>query len=182
MRFCYKRVSTIDQNLDRQLSGMTFDREYVEKVSGKDMNRPELQALLSNLRKGDEVHVHDMSRLGRNTKDLLDIVEEIVNKGASIKFHKENLEFKDGEDNPFHSLMLNLFSALAQFERDLLLQRQREGIAIAKAKGKYKGRKSKFSDNDIATIKSKFKATANKAKLARKWNISRQHLYKLAVH
>ena len=122
---------------------MQFDREYFEKVSGKDMNRPELQALLSNVRKGDEVYVHDMSRLGRNTKDLLEIVEKIVNEGASIRFHKENLEFKDSEDNPFHSQMLNLFSSLAQFERDLLLQRQREEIAIAKAKGKYKRKKVK---------------------------------------
>jgi DNA invertase Pin-like site-specific DNA recombinase len=181
MRFCYKRVSTLDQNLDRQLLDMEFDREYVEKVSGKDINRPELQALLSNIREGDEILVHDMSRLGRNTRDLLEIVETVVDKGASIKFQKENLEFKNGEDNPFQNLMLNLFSSLAQFERDLLLSRQREGIAIAKAKGKYKGRKSKFSDDDVATIKGEFETTKNKAELARKWDISRQHLYKLAA-
>lgn len=181
MKFCYKRVSTVDQNLDRQLPDMEFDREYVETVSGKDMNRPELQALLSNIRSGDEIHIHDMSRLGRNTKDLLDIVEQIIEKDASIKFYKENLEFKKGEDNPFQSLMLNLLSSLAQFERDLLLERQREGIAIAKAKGKYKGRKSKFSDDDISTLKNEFLVSKNKAKLARKWDISRQHLYKLVA-
>ena len=181
MDFCYKRVSTVDQNLDRQLLGFECDREYVEKVSGKDMNRPQLQALLQNIRAGDIVHVHEMSRLGRNTKDLLDIVEQIVEAGGTIKFHKENLEFKSGESNPFQSLMLNLLSSLAQFERDLLLERQREGIAIAKAKGKYKGRRSRFSDDDIAKIRKEFKASKNKADLARKWGISRQYLYSLGA-
>lgn len=179
MDFCYKRVSTVDQNLDRQLVNLKCDREYVEKVSGKDMNRPQLQALLQNIRAGDIVHVHEMSRLGRNTKDLLDIVEQIVGAGGTIKFHKENLEFKSGESNPFQSLMLNLLSSLAQFERDLLLERQREGIAIAKAKGKYKGRRSRFSDADIAAIQAEFKTAKNKADLARKWGISRQYLYSL---
>lgn len=180
MEFCYKRVSTIVQNLTRQLKDVPCDREYVEKVSGKDLNRPQLQALLQNIRSGDIVHVHEMSRLGRNTKDLLEIVEHIVNAGGTIKFHKENLEFKSGESNPFQSLMLNLLSSISQFERDLLLERQREGIAIAKAKGKYKGRRSKFSDIDIATIQKEFKTSKNKADLARKWKISRQYLYSLA--
>ena len=180
MEFCYKRVSTIDQNLDRQLLNLKCDREYVEKVSGKDMNRPQLQALLQNVREGDIVHVHELSRLGRSVRDLLEIVETIVSKGATVKFHKENLEFKNGKENPFQSLMLNLLSSIAQFERDLLLERQREGIAIAKAKGKYKGRRSKFSKEDIATINKEFKESSNKAKLAKKWGISRQYLYALA--
>ena len=180
MEFCYKRVSTVDQNLDRQLLNLICDREYIEKVSGKDMNRPQLQALLQNVREGDIVHVHEMSRLARNTRDLLDIVQQIVDAGGCINFHKENLEFKAGKKNPFHSLMLNLLSSIAQFERDLLLERQREGIAIAKAKGKYKGRRSKFSKEDIATINKEFKESSNKAKLAKKWGISRQYLYALA--
>lgn len=180
MEFCYKRVSTIDQNLDRQLPDLKCDREYVEKVSGKDLNRPQLQALLQNIREHDVIHVHEMSRLARNTRDLLEIVEQIVQAGATIIFHKENLEFKPGKKNPFQSLMLNLLSSLAQFERDLLLDRQREGIAIAKAKGKYKGRQSKFSKDDIAAIQNEFKSAKNKAELARKYNISRQYLYSLA--
>lgn len=180
MKFCYKRVSTIDQNLDRQLLDMKFDREYVEKISGKNMNRPQLQALLQNIRNGDVIHVHEMSRLARNTKDLLEIVEQIVDAGACIIFHKENLEFKAGKSNPFQSLMLNLLSSIAQFERDLSLERQREGIAIAKVKGRYKGKQSKFSENDIVTIKNEFKSAKNKAELARKWGISRQYLYTLA--
>jgi len=180
MEFCYKRVSTIDQNLDRQLHNVTFDREYVEKVSGKDLNRPQLSALLSNLRQDDSVHVHEMSRLARNTKDLLEIVEQIVSAGASIRFQKENLEFKSGKKNPFQSLMLSMLSAIAQFERDLLLDRRREGIAIAKSKGKYKGRVSRFSDSDLTQIQKDFQSTSNKAEIARKWNISRQYLYKIA--
>lgn len=180
MIFCYKRVSTVLQNTDRQLPNLKCDREYIEKVSGKDLKRPQLQALLQNIRQGDEVHVHEMSRLGRNTKDLLEIVEDIVDRGGSIKFHKENLEFKSGENNPFQSLMLSLLSAIAQFERDLLLERQREGIAIAKNKGKYKGKQSKFTDKDIQQIRTEFSNCSNKATLAKKFGISRQYLYKLA--
>jgi len=152
----------------------------VEKVSGKDLNRPQLSALLSNLRQDDAVHVHEMSRLARNTKDLLEIVEKIVNAGASIRFHKENLEFKSGKKNPFQSLMLSMLSAIAQFERDLLLDRQREGIAIAKSKGRYKGRVSRFSNSDLKQIQNDFQSTSNKAEIARKWEISRQYLYKIA--
>ena len=135
MQFCYKRVSTVNQNLDRQLQGLRCDREYLEKVSAKDMDRPALRALLQNIREGDTVHVHELSRLGRSVRDLLDIVEQIVGAGATIRFHKENLEFQGGKESPFQSLMLNLLSSISQFERDLLLERQREGIAIAKAKG-----------------------------------------------
>jgi DNA invertase Pin-like site-specific DNA recombinase len=180
MEFCYKRVSTIDQNLDRQLPGVAYDREYLEKVSGKDMNRPQLQALLQNVREGDRVHVHELSRLGRSVKDLLDIVEQIVQSGAAIIFHKEGLEFGGGKKSPFQSLMLNLLSSIAQFERDLLLDRQREGIQIAKVNGKYKGKKSKFSEEDIQLIQRSFGKAKNKAELAKKWGISRGYLYQLA--
>lgn len=179
MEFCYKRVSTADQNLDRQLQGINCDREYVEKVSAKDLNRPQLQALLQNIRSGDTVHVHELSRLGRSVRDLLEIVEQIVNAGGTIKFHKEGLEFKGGKDSPFQSLLLNLLSSIAQFERDLLLERQREGIAVAKKKGKYRGKQSKFTDKDIARIKSEFEQASNKNKLAERLGISRGYLYAL---
>ena len=180
MEFCYKRVSTIDQNLGRQLPGATYDREYVEKVSGRGMDRPQLQALLQNVREGDRVHVHELSRLGRSVKDLLEIVEQIVQNGASVKFHKENLEFEGSKKSPFQSLMLNLLSSIAQFERDLLLDRQREGIQIAKRNGKYKGKQSRFTEEDIQQIKRSFGKAKNKAELAKQWNISRGYLYQLA--
>lgn len=179
MDFCYKRVSTVEQNTDRQLQGLPCDREYVEKVSGKDMDRPQLQALLQNVREGDTVHVHELSRLGRSVKDLLEIVETITGEGATVKFHKENLEFKGGQSDPFQSLMLNLLSSISQFERDLLLERQREGIAIAKAKGKYKGKQSKFTVEDVEQIREEFEQTSNKAALAKKHGISRGYLYAL---
>jgi len=169
MRFCYKRVSTAEQNIDRQLHGESFDREFVEKVSGKDANRPELLSMLSSLRSGDEVHVHELSRLARNTKDLLSIVEKVLGKGANISFHKEGLHFMAGEKPPpVQDLMLSLLGAIAQFERDLILERQREGIALAKHRGAYKGRQSRFSSNQIDKIKSEFIHAQNKAKLAKK--------------
>ncbi len=180
MKFAYKRVSTVSQNLDRQLHGIEFDREFIEKISGKDTNRPELQSLISVLREGDEVHVHDLSRLARNTKDLLDIVEQVLNAGANIHFYKENLLFHSGERHlPVQDLMLSLLAAIAQFERDLLLERQREGISLAKQRGVYKGKQSRFSDSDIADIKERFKRAQNKSKLAKELKISRAHLYKL---
>lgn len=179
MDFCYKRVSTADQNLDRQLIDVKCDREYVEKISGKNTDRPQLQALLQNIRKGDVVHVHELSRLGRSVKDLLNIVEQIVHMNGTIKFHKENLVFTGEKKDPFQSLMLNLLSSIAQFERDLLLERQREGISIAKAKGKYRGKQSKFSDADIARIRDEFNNCDNKQKLADRYRITRGYLYKL---
>ena len=180
MIFNYIRVSTIQQNDERQLSGIVCDREYREKLSGKDRNRPELRKLLDNLRTNDQVNVHELSRLARNTQDLLNIVDEILKVGASIQFHKENLLF-DGakKDDPFQKLMLTMLGAISTFERDLMLERQREGIAIAKEKGKYKGRRSNFTDDDITKIKNEFKQTTNKAKLAKKYNISRGYLYEL---
>lgn len=179
MHFCYKRVSTTDQNLDRQLVEVECDREYVEKVSAKDTNRPQLQAMLQNLRVDDVVHVHELSRLGRSVKDLLELVEQITAAGATVKFHKENLEFKGRDKDPFQALMLNLLSSIAQFERELLLSRQREGIAIAKAKGKYKGKQSKFTAADIERIKAEFDETDNKSKLAERYGITRAYLYEL---
>jgi DNA invertase Pin-like site-specific DNA recombinase len=180
MIFNYIRVSTIKQNTDRQLLDISCDREYLEKISGKDRNRPQLEAMLGNVRNGDLVNVHELSRLARNTKDLLDIVDQVVKAGASIHFHKENLIF-DGKrkDDPFQSLMLTMLGAISTFERDLMLERQREGIAIAKEKGKYKGRRSRFDLDTIGKIKIKFAEASNKAGLAREYGISRGYLYEL---
>ena len=159
---------------------MECDREFLEKVSGKDTNREELQKLLMVIREGDVINCHELSRLARNTQDLLKLVDEIIKKKASIKFHKENLIF-DGnkKDDAFQTLMLTMLAAISTFERDLMLERQREGIAIAKEKGKYKGRKSNFSTDDLKLIKNEFKISKNKAELARKWGISRGYLYEL---
>ena len=179
MDFCYKRVSTTDQNLDRQLPNFPCDREYIEKISGKNLDRPQLQALLHNLRPGDIIHVHELSRISRSMRDLLEIIETILKSGASIKFHKENLEFKSNTNDPFQKLMLHLLGSFSEFERSVLLERQREGIQIAKQKGLYKGKQSKFSQLQIQDIINKFHVSSNKQELAKELGITRAYLYQL---
>jgi len=182
MIFNYIRVSTITQNTERQLLDIVCDRKYVDKCSGKNKERPQLQAMLLNLREGDHINVHELSRLARNTKDLLSIVEEILYKKSSIHFIKENLQFKPNiEADPFQKLMLTMLGAISTFERDLMLERQREGIAIAKANGKYKGKQSRFSIAEIRDIKERFLKADNKSSLARELGISRPYLYKLVA-
>lgn len=139
MKVGYLRVSSVDQNLDRQLDGVDLDRVYEEKQSGKDRERPQLKECLSFLREGDVLYVHSMDRLSRNLKDLLDIVSELVEKNVSVRFQNENLEFA-GKENPMGYLMLSVFGAVNQFEIANLKIRQREGIAKAKARGQQFGR------------------------------------------
>jgi DNA invertase Pin-like site-specific DNA recombinase len=138
-RIGYIRVSTVDQNSERQLDGVQLDKVFEDKCSGKDTKRPQLQALLDHIREGDEVHVHDISRMARNLEDLIALVKRMNTQGVSIKFHKENLTFT-GEQNPMQELLLGVLGAVYQFERSMLLERQREGIQRAKEKGLYKGR------------------------------------------
>jgi len=133
-RIAYRRVSTLDQSTARQLDGEAFDLVFEDKASGKDTNRPQLQALLAQARKGDQVFVHSMDRLARNTVDLLQTVRTLTDRGVTITFKKENLTF-GGEADPFRELMLTLLGAFAQFERDLIRERQREGQAILKRNG-----------------------------------------------
>jgi len=144
----YVRVSTVEQNTERQLEGVTLDKVFEDKCSGKDTERPQLRLLLDYVREGDTIHVHDISRLARNLKDLLEIVDGLGKQGVSLQFHKENLSFT-GEDNPMQELMMNVMGAVAQFERSMILERQREGIALAKAKGVYKGRKASVDTQAI---------------------------------
>ena len=175
----YIRVSSITQNTDRQLVGVNCDKEFADKCSGKDTNRPEFQAMIEYVREGDTINIHELSRLARNTQDLLNIVQSMNDKGVTIKFIKENLTFT-GDSTPLQSLMLTMLGAISTFERDLILERQREGIAIAKAKGKYKGRPSSFTSEQLTEIKEGFACVKNKTELARKFGISRSYLYKLA--
>ena len=135
----YSRVSTVEQNAERQLSGFALDKSFEDKCSGKDTNRPALKSMLDYVREGDVIHVHDISRLARNLEDLLNLVKQINGMGVSIKFHKENLTFT-GETNPMQGLMLSMLGAVYQFERSMIRERQLEGIQLAKAQGKYKGR------------------------------------------
>ncbi|SFJ99071.1 recombinase family protein [Methylophaga sulfidovorans] len=135
----YVRVSTVDQNTERQLDGITLDKVFTDKCSGKDTNRPQLKALLEYVREGDEVHVHDISRMARNVADLIELIKQMNTQGVTVRFHKEGLTFT-GEQNAMQELMLGVLGSVYQFERSMMLERQREGIQKAKEKGVYKGR------------------------------------------
>lgn len=173
----YIRVSSADQNEGRQLDGVALDERFVDKLSGKDMERPQLQEVIRWARKGDVVHVHSMDRLARNLQDLRTIVDQINGKGASVRFHKEGLEFT-GEANPMQELLLNMLGAVAQFERALIRERQQEGIALAKKRGAYKGRKKALSASQAKDLMQRVEAGESKAALAREFGVTRATLYK----
>ena len=172
----YIRVSTLEQNPERQLEGLKLDRVYTDKASGKDINRPQLEDLLDYVRDGDLVKVHSMDRLARNLIDLRRLVQIITQKGARIEFIKENLLFS-GEDSPIATLLLSVTGAFAEFERSLIRERQREGIELAKARGVYRGRKTKLSSEQIEKVRSQVSMGTPKAKVARDMGISRATLY-----
>lgn len=147
----YIRVSTAEQNTERQLDGVHLDKVFTDKVSGKDRHRPALESLLDHIRDGDTVHVHDISRMARNLLDLKQLVAEITGMGVKLHFHKENLIFT-GEDSPMQALMLSMLGAVYEFERAMTLERQREGIQQAKQAGKYRGRKKSADRDQILTL------------------------------
>ncbi len=148
-RVGYIRVSSFDQNPERQLDGVAMDRVFADKASGKDVRRPELENLLAFVREGDTVVVHSMDRLARNLDDLRRLVQQLTGRGVCIEFVKEHLTFT-GEDSPMAHLMLSVMGAFAEFERALLRERQREGIALAKQRGAYRGRKKSLSPAQAA--------------------------------
>jgi DNA invertase Pin-like site-specific DNA recombinase len=175
-RVGYVRVSTFDQNPERQLEQVQLDRLFTDKASGKDAKRPELDALLTFVRDGDTVVVHSLDRLARNLDDLRRIVQSLTRRGVRISFVKENLTFT-GEDSPMAHLMLSVMGVFAEFERSLLRERQREGIALAKQRGAYRGRKKALSPDQVAALRARAEAGAKKAPLAREFGISRETLY-----
>lgn len=175
-RVGYKRVSSIDQNLARQLEGIKLDRIFPDKISGKNTDRPQLKEMLAYIREGDTVFVHSLDRLARNLVDLHDIVKIITDKKASVTFVTENLTFT-GDDSPLSVLLLQVLGAFAQFQRMIIREAQREGIAIAKRDGVYKGRKKKLTTDDVVTILQRISAGESKAQIARDWGVSRKTLY-----
>lgn len=175
-RVGYCRVSAVDQNTDRQLEGVKLDKKFTDSASGKDTNRPQLQAALEYLREGDLFIVHSMDRLARNLDDLRRIVLDLTGEGVHVQFVKENLTFT-GEDSPMSNLLLSLLGAVAEFERSMIRERQREGIALAKKAGVYKGRKPSLTPIQVAQIRKRVKAGEKKARLATEYRISRQTLY-----
>jgi DNA invertase Pin-like site-specific DNA recombinase len=175
-RIGYIRVSSFDQNPERQLENRELDRSFIDKASGKDAKRPQLAALTAFVRTGDIVIVHSMDRLARNLDDLRHIVQTLTRRGIRIEFVKEQLTFT-GEDSPMANLMLSVMGAFAEFERALLRERQREGIALAKQHGLYRGRKRALSDAQIANLRKRLASGEKKAVVAREFGISRETLY-----
>jgi DNA invertase Pin-like site-specific DNA recombinase len=175
-RIGYVRVSSFDQNPERQLEAVQVDRVFTDKASGKDIRRPQLDMLLAFVRDGDTMVVHSMDRLARNLDDLRRLVQGLTQRGVRIEFVKEHLTFT-GEDSPMANLMLSVMGAFAEFERALIRERQREGIALAKQRGAYRGRKKALAPERVAELCRRAAAGEKKAQLAREFGISRETLY-----
>ncbi|GAC1502224.1 MAG: recombinase family protein [Pseudarthrobacter sp.] len=174
--FGYVRVSSLDQNTNRQLDGEQLDRVFTDQASGKDQNRPQLDALIDFARDGDTVLVHSMDRLARNLDDLRAIVRRLTEKEVQVRFVKENLTFT-GEDTAMATFLLSVMGAFAEFERALIRERQREGITLAKKAGAYKGRGKALNAGQAADLVRRAAAGEAKAALAREFGVSRQTVY-----
>lgn len=172
----YIRVSTNEQNTSRQLEGLELHKTFVDHCSGKDMSRPQLEQLINFIRNGDHIYVHSMDRLARNLDDLRLLVNKFTSQGVKITFIKENLTFS-GEDNSLSKLLLSIMGAFAEFERELIRERQLEGIAIAKKEGKYKGRKKSLSNEQIVELREMVANRYKKTEIAKKFGISRYCVY-----
>lgn len=173
MNIAYVRISTIDQHEGRQLEAMKpldIDKTFIDKASGKNTNRPQLQAMMDFAREGDTVYVESFSRLARDTKDLLDLIAFMGTKGIKVISLKEGLD----TSTPTGKLMLTVIGAIATFEREITLERQREGIALAKEAGKYKGRKAKTLPLDFPDFYRQYmERKITKTKLAELCQVSR---------
>lgn len=175
-RIGYIRVSSFDQNPERQLEQTDLERIFTDKASGKDTERPGLQELLEFVRQGDRVVVHSMDRLARNLDDLRELVKNLTERGVGVHFVKEGLTFTN-EDSPMSKLLLSVMGAFAEFERSLIKERQREGIELAKKRGAYRGRRKTLSPEQITALKKRVSAGEPKTHLAKEFGISRETLY-----
>jgi|TARA_R110000851_G_C13096306_1_gene567472 DNA invertase Pin-like site-specific DNA recombinase len=178
-KLAYIRVSTFEQNTARQLDGMTFDKSFTDKLSGINKERPALLELIDYIRDGDEVWVHSIDRLARSLIDLHSLIKQFTDKGATVHFKTEQLTFDGDEHNPHQMLHLSMLGAFAQFERELIKQRQLEGIAKAKERGAYKdvGRKG-LPQSTIDSIKSMAASGSKKTDIAKELGLSRAVIYK----
>nr|WP_321469403.1 recombinase family protein [uncultured Desulfobulbus sp.] len=176
-RIGYIRVSTVDQNTDRQLDGVELDKLFEDKVSGSTIKRPGLEACLEYLREGDTLVVHSIGRLARNLADLEKLVAGLTNKGVTVSFVKENLIFSSDSTSAMNKLMFQLLRAVAEFERSMIRERQREGIEKAKKEGKHLGRSASLTKAQVEEIKARVAAGEAKASLAKEHGVSRPTLY-----
>ena len=175
-RIGYVRVSTEEQNAERQLDGLSLDRVFTDRASGKDTGRPKLEEMLGYVRLGDTVVVHSMDRLARNLDDLRRIVQDLTGRGVRVEFVHEQLSFT-GEDTPMATLLLSVMGAFAEFERALIRERQREGIEIAKRNGVYRGRKRSLDPEQIVELRRRALSGAPRSQLARDFGVSRETVY-----
>lgn len=176
-RIGYIRVSTIDQNPERQLEGLDLDKRFIDYVSGKTVLRPQLIAMLDYIREDDTLYVHSMDRLSRSVKDLRNIIDNLTDKKIAIHFVKENLTFT-GIQSPMNNLLLMLMGAIAEFEHALIKERILEGTRIAKLAGKYKGRKTLLTPDMIVAVTQQMQTRKSKSQIAKELGISRFSLYK----
>jgi len=175
-RVGYVRVSSLGQCTDRQLDGVPLDETFTDRCSGRDTNRPALIALLNHVRAGDTMVCHSLDRLARNLTDLRALVTDLTARGVRVEFVKENLAFTGG-DSPLQTLLLSMLGSVAEFERALIHERQLEGVALAKAAGRYKGGTPKLSRQRAAQLRERVAAGEPKAAIAREFGITRQTLY-----
>lgn len=175
----YVRISSTGQNESRQLDGVALDKTFTDVASGKNTDRPEFQKMLSHVRAGDHLKVHSMDRLSRSLADLEATVKGLTDRGVTVSFVSQGMTFT-GVSSPMNTLMLQMLGAVSQFERALILERQREGIAIAKAKGKgvvYKGRKASLDAVQVAKLKELVADGVAKTKIAEQLGVSRATVY-----
>ncbi len=179
----YIRVSTPDQRKDRQLAGLDLDQVFEDHASGKGAKRPQLEAMLAYVRDGDVIHVHSLDRLTCNLVDLRWIVAGLVERGIAIHFHAEGLVFSpDQAVSPMSTLMLSMLGAVAEFERSLIRERQREGIAAAKNRGVYRGRRPSLTPDQITEVRQLVAGGIPKAELASRYAVSRETIYQALKH
>ena len=177
-RIGYVRVSTIDQNPDRQLEGIELDKKFIDYCSGKNLKRPQFIQMMEWIREDDILIVHSMDRLARNSRELREIVDGLIKRGIQVNFIKEGLKFT-GKDDAMSILLLTIMGAYAEFEYAFICERIREGVAIAKRAGKFKGRKKSLDATKIAYMREQLETTRRtKSSIAKEMGIGRTTLYK----
>lgn len=175
MKVAYRRVSSVQQNMERQEFSSDVEKIFEDRQSGKNADRPGLKEMVDYVRDGDSVEVYSIDRLARDLRDLLSIVETLIAKSVTVHFIKENLTFSNNKDDPFSQLTLQIAGAFADFERRMIVSRVREGVAKAVAAGKYKGRKKTIDDKKILDLLNK---GYKKTEIADELGISRQTIYR----
>lgn len=176
-RIGYIRVSTVDQNPERQLEGISLDKKFTDYASGKTTDRPMLAAMMEYVREDDIIIVHSMDRLARNVKNLRELIDFLIAKKVQVQFLKENLTFS-GEQSPMNNLLLMVMGSIAEFELSMINERQREGVRIAKLAGKYKGQRHKLTTDAREKLRLMMTTRISKSQMSKELGISRMTLYR----